>query len=161
MYYFSIVWKKLYWRYYLGLEVLNIWTSVQLIFAFTFDHFKTPFPDSGYVPNYRVDWNWWREMDSINSIGKWILGYVKKNELVKVLESIIRIAVWEFPPWLSSNDLASIHEDSAQSLALLSRLKIWCCRELWYRLETWLGSMLVWPAALHSSDLTPSLNDLE
>ena len=28
----------------------------------------------------------------------------------------------------------------AQSLAFLSGLRIWCCHELWYRLQTRLGS---------------------
>ena len=27
-----------------------------------------------------------------------------------------------------------------QSLALLSGLRIWYCHELWFRLQTWLGS---------------------
>ena len=31
-----------------------------------------------------------------------------------------------------------------QSLALLSRLRIQCCHELWCRSQTWLGSQLLW-----------------
>ena len=27
-----------------------------------------------------------------------------------------------------------------QALASLSGLRIWCCRELWYRSQMWLGS---------------------
>ena len=29
-----------------------------------------------------------------------------------------------------------------QSLASLSGLRIWCCRELWFRSQTWLGSCI-------------------
>ena len=31
-----------------------------------------------------------------------------------------------------------------QSLASLSGLRIWCCRELWCRLQTWLNLVLLW-----------------
>jgi len=31
-------------------------------------------------------------------------------------------------------------QTQVQSLALLSELRIWCCRELWCRSQTWLGS---------------------
>ena len=47
-----------------------------------------------------------------------------------------------------------------QSLALLSRLRIWHCRELRYRLQTWLRSLIavaVVQAGSRSSDSTPSL----
>ena len=37
-------------------------------------------------------------------------------------------------------NLASIHEDQVRSLALLRGLRIQCCRELWCRLQTRLGS---------------------
>ena len=47
-----------------------------------------------------------------------------------------------------------------RSLASLRGLRIWRCRELWCRLQTWLGSCIavavVW-AGCYSSDLTPSL----
>ena len=47
-----------------------------------------------------------------------------------------------------------------QSLASLSGLRTWCCRELWYRSKTRLGSgiavAVVW-ASSYSSDSTPSL----
>ena len=35
---------------------------------------------------------------------------------------------------------ASTHEKVVQSLASLSGLRIWCCRELWCRSQTWLRS---------------------
>ena len=37
---------------------------------------------------------------------------------------------------------ASIHETWAQSLDLISGLGIWCCPELWCRLQMWLGSLV-------------------
>ena len=43
--------------------------------------------------------------------------------------------------WLM--DLTSIHEDMGSSLASLSGLRIWHCRELWYKLQTRLGSRVV------------------
>ena len=46
------------------------------------------------------------------------------------------------------------------SLALLTGLRIWHCRELWSRLQTWLGSCVavaVVQAGGYSSDSTPSL----
>ena len=49
-----------------------------------------------------------------------------------------------------------------RSLALFSGLKIWCCRELWYRVHTWLASgigMAVAVAGSCSSDSTPSLGN--
>ena len=39
--------------------------------------------------------------------------------------------------WLTN--LTSIHEDVGQSLVSLHGLRIWCCRELWCRLQMWLG----------------------
>ena len=47
-----------------------------------------------------------------------------------------------------------------QSLAPLSGLRIWCCRELWCRSQTWLGSCVaeaVAQAGGYGSDWTPSL----
>ena len=47
----------------------------------------------------------------------------------------------EFPLWLSG--LKTQHspcEDVGSILALLSRLRIWCCHELWCRLPTLLES---------------------
>ena len=47
-----------------------------------------------------------------------------------------------------------------QSLASLSGLRIWCCHELWCRLQTQLGSCVavtVVYASSFSSDWTPSL----
>ena len=47
-----------------------------------------------------------------------------------------------------------------QSLALLSGLRIWHCRELWCRSQTWLGfrvAVAVVSALSYSSDSTPSL----
>ena len=47
-----------------------------------------------------------------------------------------------------------------RSLALLSGLRIWCCCELWCRLQTWFRSgiaVAVAQASGYSSDLTPSL----
>ena len=47
-----------------------------------------------------------------------------------------------------------------QSLASLSGSGIWHCRELWRRLQTWLGfglAVAVVQAGSNSSDLTPSL----
>ena len=46
---------------------------------------------------------------------------------------------WEFLSWLSVNQ-SSIHEDTGLIPILASGLKIQCCRELRYRLQTWLGS---------------------
>jgi len=40
--------------------------------------------------------------------------------------------------WLTNP--TSIHEDSGLILALLSGLRIWHCHELWYSLQTRLGS---------------------
>ena len=45
-------------------------------------------------------------------------------------------------------------------LAPFSRLGIWCCYELWYRSQTWLGSHVAVAVAVadrYSSDSTPSL----
>ena len=40
--------------------------------------------------------------------------------------------------WLTN--LTSIHEDVGFIPGLLSGLKIWCCSELWYRLQMGFGS---------------------
>ena len=39
---------------------------------------------------------------------------------------------------------ASIREDAGLSPGLLSGLRIWRCRELWYRLQKQLGYLLLW-----------------
>ena len=39
-------------------------------------------------------------------------------------------------------NLTSIHEDAGLFLALLSRLRIQHCRELWCRLQMWLRSRI-------------------
>ena len=44
--------------------------------------------------------------------------------------------------WITN--LTSIHEDQVQPLAWLSGLRIQHCRELWCRLQTRLGSVLLW-----------------
>ena len=47
-----------------------------------------------------------------------------------------------------------------QSLASLSGLKIWCCHELWWKLQMWLRSSIavaVVQASDYSSDSTPSM----
>ena len=57
-------------------------------------------------------------------------------------------------------NLTHTHEDSIQSLALLSGLSIWRCRELSRRLQMQLGSRVavtVEYASICSSDLAPSL----
>ena len=49
-----------------------------------------------------------------------------------------------------------------QSQASLSRLRIQCCRELWYRLQTQVGSCVAVAVVLaggYSLDLTPSLGN--
>ena len=46
----------------------------------------------------------------------------------------------EFPLWLSSNELTSIHEDMGLILASLSGLRIWHCHELWCKSKMWLES---------------------
>ena len=52
----------------------------------------------------------------------------------------------EFPSWHSGNTVCSHRIQlgtmrlQAGPLALLSGLRIQCCRELWYRSQTWLGS---------------------
>ena len=43
---------------------------------------------------------------------------------------------------LAENNLTSIHEDAVGSLALLSRLRIWHCHELWYRSQMRPGTKL-------------------
>jgi len=50
-----------------------------------------------------------------------------------------KISSGEFPSWLSGKELVSMRM-RVQSLASLSGLRIWCCRELWYRLQMWLRS---------------------
>ena len=45
-------------------------------------------------------------------------------------------------------NLTSIHEDRVQSLALLSGLRIRCCRVLWHRLQTRLGTRVAVVVAL-------------
>ena len=54
--------------------------------------------------------------------------------------------------WLTN--LTSTVRTRVRSLAYLSGLRIWCCHELWCRLQMQLGSG-VGPS--YSSDLTPSL----
>ena len=57
-------------------------------------------------------------------------------------------------------NLTRIHEDSGLIPGLIQWVGIWCCHELWYRSETWLGSgvaVAVVQAGTCSSDLTPSL----
>ena len=45
-----------------------------------------------------------------------------------------------------------------RALAQLSGLRIWRCHELWYRLQTWLGSRVTLvQAGSYSSNSTPSL----
>ena len=49
-------------------------------------------------------------------------------------------------------NLTSIHEDVGSILASLSGLRIWHCRKLWCRSQTWLRSQVAvavaWPAAV-------------
>ena len=61
----------------------------------------------------------------------------------------------------NKSDLASMRTQ-VQSLALLSELRVWCCQELWWRLQTGLGSDVAVAVAQasgirYSSNLTPSL----
>ena len=54
----------------------------------------------------------------------------------------------------------SIHKDTNSTLALLGGLMIWCCRELWYKSQTWLRfhvAMAVVQACSCSADSAPSL----
>ena len=46
----------------------------------------------------------------------------------------------EFLLWLSGNESDKHLRMQVQSLALLTGLRIWHCRELWCRLQTWLRS---------------------
>ena len=47
----------------------------------------------------------------------------------------------EFPLWFSGlrTQLVSMRM-WIRSLAMLYVLRIWCCQELWYKLQIWLGS---------------------
>ena len=64
-----------------------------------------------------------------------------------------------FPLWVRSNEPELPSKRMwVWSPAQLSGLGIWCCCELWYRLQTWLGSCIaVAVASSCSSDSTPSL----
>ena len=67
----------------------------------------------------------------------------------------------EFLLWLSGEwtRLVSMRT-RVRSLALLSGPRIPCCRDLWYRSQTWLGShvvVVVVQASSYSSHSTPSL----
>ena len=42
-----------------------------------------------------------------------------------------------------------------QSVALLSGLRIWCCRELWCRVQTWLGSVVAVAVAAVIAPIQP------
>ena len=73
------------------------------------------------------------------------------------------IHAWECSSWLSGwqTRLGSV-EIRIPSLASLSGLRIWRCRELWCGSHTWLGSCVAAAAAVAaagscSSDSTPSL----
>ena len=71
-----------------------------------------------------------------------------------------RVSSSELPLWLSvTHQLASMRT-RVWSLTLLSVLRIWHCREPWYRSQTWLGShvaVAVLQTGSCSSDSTPSL----
>ena len=73
------------------------------------------------------------------------------------LNSIIKrvpIVVQQKRIWLASTRM------QVWSLSWISGLRIWCCCELWYRLQMWTGSgiaVAVAQAGSYSSDLTLSL----
>ena len=71
------------------------------------------------------------------------------------------ILCWEFPLRFSGlqTQLVSMRMQ-IRPLVSLSGLRIWCCRELWYKLQMWLGSgiaVTVVQASSCSSVLTHSL----
>ena len=47
-----------------------------------------------------------------------------------------------------------------QSLALVSGLRIWCCHELWYRSQMWLGSDVAMAVAGHRPGTTAPIQPL-
>ena len=65
-------------------------------------------------------------------------GERKKGSRYGIMLKILNLRVPTVAEWVKN--LTSIHEDAVPSLALLSGLRIRHCRELWYRLQTWLGS---------------------
>ena len=57
--------------------------------------------------------------------------------------SKLGIVLREFPSWLSGPRIQlGTMRLQVQSLASLRGLRIWCCRELWCRLQMWLGSCI-------------------
>ena len=62
--------------------------------------------------------------------------------LMQTPKTKTKTKIKEFPLWLSGNEPRRLGTTAfwVQSLALLSGLRIWCCHELWCRLQTWLGS---------------------
>ena len=67
-------------------------------------------------------------------------GIWKMLVMVGMAEERIPEPMEVFLSCLSGNESDYIHEDIVQSLALLSRLRIQCCCELWCRSQTQLGS---------------------
>jgi hypothetical protein len=53
-----------------------------------------------------------------------------------VLEKFIRKKIWEFPSWRSRFLPTRNHEVVGSILGLAHWLRIWHCRELWYRSQT-------------------------
>ena len=90
--------------------------------------------------------------------------WIEKMQYIYTVEyssAIKRKEILEFLLWLSGLlTLLVSMKMWDRSLVLLSGLKILCCCELWFRLQTQFGShvsVAVVQASCYSSDLTPSL----
>ena len=83
--------------------------------------------------------------------GRWN-GSSKRKPLFQIQRMGVPVVAQGKQIWLASR------RTHVQSLALLSRLRIWRCHELWSRSKTWLGSWVaVAVASDHSSNSIPSL----
>ena len=82
--------------------------------------------------------------------GRWN-GSSKRKPLFQIQRMGVPVVAQGKQIWLASR------RTHVQSLALLSRLRIWRCHELWSRSKTWLGSWVaVAVASDHSSNSIPS-----
>ena len=81
--------------------------------------------------------------------------YIRETnrDLKRHLQGVPTVAQWKWI-WLATMRL------QVQSLVSLSGLRVWCCHELWCRLQTWLRSHVAVAMVYnrgYSSDWTPSL----
>ena len=75
---------------------------------------------------------------------------------------LLRLYCGSFHHGPAVNEPASVHEEAGLIPGSLSGLRTWCCRELWGRLQTWLGSCAAVAVAVAgncSSNSTPSLGN--